>query len=124
MSYWDQEKKNLLKDIQLFLEDNNLLESDIQWVGNLSGDLAISFKDFKTIAEKTFIHGYKIAHDLTIVAKDWWITVEGVAGCMLWVLHKKPEKSNAKLFVNVKTYNGLRLLKDIQNPNNSLLKEE
>jgi hypothetical protein len=90
-------KTNLLKETLVALQANNFTTKDVLWVGDKNGIMAISWEKFKLIAEKIdYYAGYegpKIAKDLVIVGKDWWLERHEYDGREWWEFKTIPQKA-------------------------------
>ncbi len=92
---------NLLIETLEILEENGLTEKDVEWVGNR--EFYFSFNHFKKIADVQYDAGYgsaKVASDLIIVGKDWWLEREEYDGSEGWRFNKKIEKPQLHKEVN------------------------
>lgn len=92
---------NLLKETLEALEENGLTENDVEWVGNR--DFYFSFNHFKKIADVVYDDGYgsaKVATDLLIVGKDWWLERGEYDGSEWWEFKRIIEKPSLYKEVN------------------------
>lgn len=86
---------NLLNETLEILEENGLTENDVEWVGN--EEFYFSFEHFKKIANVEYDDGYgsaKVASDLIVVGKNWWLERHEYDGSEWWEykkLIKKPD---------------------------------
>jgi len=72
----DDSMVNLLEETLEKLKECGFRESDVSWVGSKDGEYAISWEEFKKIADIEYDNGYgtpEIAIDLVVVGKDWWL---------------------------------------------------
>lgn len=85
---------NLLEETLAKLEDNGVKESDIIWCG--SEDFGwFTWDDFKVIANIEYDCGFgsqKIAQDLIICGKRFWLERGEYDGSEWWEFKKKPKK--------------------------------
>ena len=108
---------NLLKETLEELKDNNLIPSDILWVGSKDGKFAITWEEFVNIADVEYNNGFggqEIADDLVVVGKNFWLERHEYDGAENWVYREKPVLAvNFKKFSNVKSQNYWELLGEI-----------
>ena len=84
---------NLLKETTEDLMTHNKTWNDVLWIGGY--DFTISIEDFKRLANKEYDNGYgspKVAQDLKIVGKDWWLERFEYDGAEEWVYKSYPKK--------------------------------
>jgi hypothetical protein len=65
---------NLLQETLKIMRENEVFESDVDWVG--SKDYWFSWGDFKKLADIEYDNGFgapEIAIDLKIVGDKWWL---------------------------------------------------
>ena len=91
---------NLLKETLEFLKENNLEPKDVLWVGN--SEIKTDWDNFAKIANINYNSGYggqKVAYDLLIVGKDWWLERHEYDGSEWWEFKQLPKEpgSNVKL---------------------------
>ncbi|MEL3959485.1 hypothetical protein NST17_20245 [Caldifermentibacillus hisashii] len=99
MSYYEE---NLLEETLEILEEHGLTENDVEWVGNKS--LYFSFDHFKKIADVDYDSGYgssKVAIDLIVVGKDWWLERHEYDGSEWWEFKSIPKKPDTYREVDV-----------------------
>jgi len=94
---------NLLKETLEILKEHGKSPNDVLWVGSKDGEYAISWKEFEKIAKKVNYNcdfgSQKIACDLVVVGKNWWLERSEYDGAEGWVFKTKPKrKRNAKKF--------------------------
>ena len=85
--------KNLLKETIENLETNGKLTTDVLWVGNK--DIYTTWEDFASKANFDYDNGYggnKIASDLKIVGKDFWLERAEYDGSEWWEYKEFPAK--------------------------------
>ena len=86
---------NLLHETLQCMETYGLGPMDVEWVGSVEYG-AFGWREFAFIAADTeYGAGYgfsEIAHDLTIVGADWWMTRDEYDGSEWWIFHRKPNK--------------------------------
>lgn len=84
---------NLLQETTEKLIDNNKTWEDVLWIGG--SEFTISIEDFKKLADKEYDNGYgsqRVAEDLKIVGKDWWLERFEYDGAEDWVYKTCPIK--------------------------------
>lgn len=94
----------------LLIETESIIRQfskEVAWVGSKDGKYAMSYEDFKKIADVEYDAGYgaqEIACDLVIVFTDGtWMDRGEYDGSEWWQLHKIPTKQpNAKPFTIIK----------------------
>ena len=67
---------NLLEETLDVLKNYGRSPKDVRWVGSKDGKYAITWKEFKKIANVEYDIGYErqqIAQDLVIVGDGWWL---------------------------------------------------
>jgi hypothetical protein len=85
--------ENFLKETLEILALNNKKESDIEWVGNKTH--RTSWEQLKSISNIEYNNDYgspKIAEDLMIVGKDWWLERNEYDGLEWWEYKEFPTK--------------------------------
>ena len=85
---------NLLKETVEFLKSNDKTTSDIVWCGNKEFGF-FGWEDFMEIANVEYNNGFgspKIAEDLLIVGKDFWLARSEYDGSESWDFHTYPKK--------------------------------
>jgi hypothetical protein len=84
--------KNLYNETIEILNDNNLTENDVVWVGNK--EFKMSWSEFKDIAFNTWYDsgfGWEyIQLNLLIVGKDWWLERHEYDGSEWWEYKRLP----------------------------------
>lgn len=96
--------------------------AEIEWVGSSDGKYVIDWATFEAMAGFTYDSGWgsqKVASDLIIVAKDWWMSRYEYDGSEGWEFHKKPtRKQDAAAFTSVNVADagcmGWRSIEDIE----------
>lgn len=89
--------KNLLKETIAILAEHGHTLSDIEWVGG--NDFEISIDLFKKLANHDYDAGFgaqKVAADLMLVGKDFWLERHEYDGAESWdfkVLPTRPAKT-------------------------------
>ena len=66
---------------------------DVLWIGG--SEFTISIEDFKLLANKEYDSGYgsqKVATDLKVVGKDWWLERFEYDGAEGWEYKESPIK--------------------------------
>jgi len=104
---------NLLQETIGILTEHGKVESDIKWVG--TRNVWSTWENFKNIADLEYDSGFgssKVADNLLIVGKNWWLTREEYDGSEWWEFHTMPicplEKIDIKaLTVNQAEANGI-----------------
>jgi len=89
---------NLLKETIEVLNHYNLTEKDILWVGCL--DFYVGADEFLKIADVKYDEGFgspKVAEDLLIVGKDWWLERHEYDGSEWWEFKRFPLKPKRKI---------------------------
>jgi len=84
---------NLLKETLDELKENGKTEADVCWVGNLN--LKCTWDAFKKIADTEYDCGFgsaKVAQDLLIVGKDWWLERHEYDGSEWWEYKSTPKE--------------------------------
>ena len=110
---------NLLKETIDVLNDYELTFDDVLWIG--CDDYTISIEQFKELANNTYDKGYgapKVAIDLKIVGKDWWLEREEYDGMEWWEFNTPPlkPKQNKKidrLIFDKKVWGGWQTLREL-----------
>jgi hypothetical protein len=86
---------NLLEETISKIEHNGCSVKDVQWVGNEYR--CISWEEFVKIANIVYDEGFggtRIAYDLMVVGKDWWLERHEYDGNEWWEYKKMPIKPN------------------------------
>ena len=98
---------NLLKETIGEMLENNKTTYDVLWVGSADGEYAISWNEFKAIADFEYdsVFGWQeIAKDLIVVGNNWWLERHEYDGSEWWEFKVLPvKKENAKLLNIVET---------------------
>jgi len=88
--------RNLLKETIEFINDIDKIIEDISWIGSRDGQYAITWDEFKEIADIEYNSGFgaqEIAQDLVIVFKDNTHCDRGeYDGSEWWAYHEVPIK--------------------------------
>src|ERR1700687_1689807 len=85
--YW-RKMPNLLIETLEMLEEYDLNESDIKWVGNLKEKM--SWENFKDRIKDINYNRIELEDDLIIVGDSWWIERFEYDGFYSWELKKHP----------------------------------
>jgi len=97
---------NLLQETLEILAENNKIPSDILWVGSL--DYYFSWEEFVKIADVEYDNGYgsqKVASDLLIVGKDFYLEREEYDGSECWAYKTMLSKPIHKIQLTASTIN-------------------
>ena len=109
--------RNLLKETIEELRRNGKDEKDVLWVGSSDGKYAISWEEFKKIADIEYdckFGAQEIAEDLVVVGKDWWLERHEYDGSEWWAFKTLPRKQrNPRRFTKVKARIGWESLDEI-----------
>jgi hypothetical protein len=109
--------RNLLTETLDELAAVKKTESDVLWVGSANGDFAITWDQFKEIANIEYDPGYggqEIAKDLVIVGRDFWFERYEYDGSEWWEYKEPPCKSpSANSFEKVKGHSSWCSIKEI-----------
>lgn len=84
---------NLLQETIEKLKEHNKTWDDVLWIGG--SEFSISIEDFKELANREYDNGYgspKVAQDLKIVGKDWWLERGDYDGSEWWDYKIYPAK--------------------------------
>ena len=84
---------SLLQQTLEMLQDYDLTEDDVIWVG--SEDFSISWEDFKLFADVEYYSGYgspEVATDLVIVGEGWWLERSEYDGSEWWSMKQAPKQ--------------------------------
>jgi len=82
---------NLLKETLEILENNDKSPKDIKWIGN--NLFKTDWKNFIKVADIEYDAGYgspKVAQDLLIVGKNWWLERNEYDGSEWWEFKSIP----------------------------------
>ena len=108
---------NLLEETIEVLKSKGKDEKDVMWVGSRDGKYAISWEEFKKIADIEYdckFGAQEIAEDLVVVGKDWWLERHEYDGSEWWEFKTLPRKQrNPKKFTKVKARIGWESLDEI-----------
>ena len=88
---------NLLNETIEKLKEHNLSPKDVLWVGSRS--VKTSWDNFAQIANVEYDEGFgaaKVATDLLIVGKDWWLEREEYDGAEWWSFRTPPREPEKK----------------------------
>lgn len=88
---------NLLEETIEILKEHNLKLDDIVWIG--CENFYVSLEGFKKLSDTKYDSGYgspKVAEDLIIVGKNWWLERHEYDGSEWWEFKKIPPKPNVK----------------------------
>lgn len=91
---------NLLEETKEILENNNYTLDDIEWVGTSLH--YIDKEEFIKLADIDYDNGYgsqKVADNLILVGKNFWLERHEYDGSEWWELKKLPKKPTEKLEV-------------------------
>jgi hypothetical protein len=111
--------RNLLEETKGVLEGNGLTFEDVEWIGSEShGYIDIdTFIKFADIEYDAGFGGQKIAQDLVIVGKNWWLERGEYDGSEWWAYKTLPKKPESKIDISQLSvsggWGGWRSLKDI-----------
>ena len=97
---------NLLKETEKILKENGKSFDDVKWIGNK--DYYIDIDKFIEVADTEYDDDYggaKVALDLIIVGKDWWLERAEYDGLEWWDYRKKIKKPKKKLDLKNLTVN-------------------
>lgn len=84
---------NLLQETTEKLMTHDKTWDDVLWIGG--SEFTISIEDFKRLANREYDNGYgspKVAQDLKIVGKDWWLERGEYDGSEWWDYMTYPTK--------------------------------
>ena len=84
---------NLLQETTKKLMAYDKTWDDVLWIGG--SEFTISIEDFKRLANKEYDNSYgspKVAQDLKIVGKDWWLERAEYDGSEWWSYKAYPTK--------------------------------
>ena len=84
---------NLLKETKEVLAAHGLTFDDVEWVGSLNATIPI--EKFLSLADQEYnndIGATKVALDLIVVGKGWWLEREENHGAEMWVFRTCPPK--------------------------------
>ena len=96
---------NLLKETYEDMKSFGVSMDDVLWIGGR--DFKITTSDFLVFANEEYDAGYgsqKVATDLVIVAKHWWMERSEYDGSECWVFKTRP--SPPKDVIPVRTLMG------------------
>ena len=97
---------NLLEETKKILYENNYTLEDIIWIGNRK--YCVDISKFINIANTNYDNSYgsqKVAEDLLIVGKDWWLERHEYDGSEWWELKSMPKKPKNKIELSALTIN-------------------
>ena len=106
---------NLLKETEKILKENGKSFDDVKWIGNK--DYYIDIDKFIEVADTEYDDDYggaKVALDLIIVGKDWWLERAEYDGSEWWEFKQMPKKPKKELELKALTCDQAKK----NNPNN------
>lgn len=112
-------KVNLLKETKRYLKLLGKSTSDIEWIGSMDGEFAISWNDFRKISEFEYNNkvyygdtedGCKsqvisIPRDLVVVGNMWYLKRMIIDNHETWRIFEIPTKREGKKFIKVNGVN-------------------
>ena len=84
---------NLLKETLTILVRNHKQLTDVEWIGGK--DFEIPIAEFISLADTEYNNGYgspKVATDLIIVGKDFWLERNEYDGSEWWDFKERPQR--------------------------------
>lgn len=115
---------NLLNETIAIIKENGKHQNDVQWVGSRDCTLAITWEEFKKIANFEYYAGHggeEVALDLIVVGSDWWLERHEYDGSEWWEFKQLPLRNpDTESFNIVKNYDyeyELHGLKEAHNRN-------
>jgi hypothetical protein len=112
-------KVNLLKETKQYLKLLGKSTSDIEWIGSMDGEFAISWKEFRKISDFEYNNkvyygdteeGWKsqvisIPRDLVVVGDMWYLKRMIIDNHETWRIFEIPTKREGKEFTKVNGVN-------------------
>ena len=114
----DRETTNLLQETVAELKRNGKDSSHVVWVGHRDGSMAITWAEFEKIADIDYDAGFgseRVANNLVIVGRNWWLERHEYDGSEWWEFKIKPErKRKSRPFTVVVNFNYNTHLEEMQ----------